>query len=169
MSKPKRRLRPNAATLYNRLDELMASTTEPLTAEKRRYHLTRIYQGLAELETSPSPGAEAWRLCADAVNMTETIIHMGLAEDATGLLPDAVHALGEAGARHVDQAQAIRLSGPGIQAVRAVLASYAELIGALPARTMIRAHRETCRRMQDILRGAGQAHDVVIDLKEVAL
>lgn len=157
-----RRLRAHAASPYAKLDELFASPTEPLSADRQRHQLTRFHQALAELETAEKPSAEAWRLVSDAVNLTETIIVQGYAEDASGLLPDAVRALAQAGARHVDKGQTIRLSGPGLQAVRAVIASYTELIAALPARTMVRVHRETQQRMAAILRGVKQPHDVLL-------
>ena len=56
----------------------------------------------------------------------------------------------------------IRLDGPGIQAVRAVLRDYAELIEVLSARTMVRCHRLTEKRIHDILQGRLRPHDVEI-------
>jgi hypothetical protein len=57
------------------------------------------------------------------------------------------------------------LDGSGIQAVRSVLADYSDLLEVLPARTMIKAHRETERRIHEILAGKKKPHDVeVMDL-----
>ena len=56
----------------------------------------------------------------------------------------------------------LRLSGPGMQAVRAVLEDYRDVIEALSARTMIRAHRLTEKRLHDILEGRRLPHDVEV-------
>jgi hypothetical protein len=46
--------------------------------------------------------------------------------------------------------------------VRTVLANYAELLDMLPARTMIRCHRLTEKRIHAILDGRKRPHDVEI-------
>jgi hypothetical protein len=58
--------------------------------------------------------------------------------------------------------QGMRLDGEGIVAVRSILRDYAELIDVLPARTMIRCHRLTEKRIQDMLDGKRRPHDVEI-------
>lgn len=144
------------------LDEMMASPTEPLAAEKRQYQLLRMYEGLRALEIAPEPSTEDWRVVSDAVNLMETLIlEMKICEDASGLLMDAITAMAKAGQRNL-AGGAIRLDGPGIQAVRAVLRDYAELIEVLPARTMVRCHRLTEKRILNILQGKLRPHDVEI-------
>jgi len=156
-TKPKRR-RPQQP----RVDEMMASPTEPLTQEKRQYQLLRMYEGLRALEIAPEPCTEDWRVVSDAVNLMETLIlEMKICEDASGLLMDAITAMAKAGQRNL-AGGAIRLDGPGIQAVRAVLRDYAELIEVLPARTMVRCHRLTEKRILNILQGKLRPHDVEI-------
>jgi hypothetical protein len=148
--------------VYTIMDEMMASPTEPLTPEKRQYQLLRMYEGLHALETAPEPKTEDWRLVSDAVNLMETLIlEMKICEDTTGLLMDAVTAMAKAGQRNL-AGGAIRLDGPGMQAVRAVLRDYAEVIEVLPARTMVRCHRLTEKRIHDILEGRKRPHDVEI-------
>jgi hypothetical protein len=163
MTHPKRR-RPAAHT-YTLLDELQASPTAPAPERWRTHQLTRMWGGLAALETAPAPTTDDWRVCSDAVNLLETlVVDMRVAQDASGLLMDAIAALARAGQRH-RQGQAIRLDAPGIQAVRAVLEDYAELLHQLPHRTMVRAHRLTERRIAAILAGRRRPHDVeVMDL-----
>lgn len=144
------------------LDEMMASPTEPLAAEKRQYQLLRMYEGLRALEIAPEPSTEDWRVVSDAVNLMETLIlEMKICEDTSGLLMDAITAMAKAGQRNL-AGGAIRLDGPGIQAVRAVLRDYAELIEVLPARTMVRCHRLTEKRILNILQGKLRPHDVEI-------
>ncbi|UOF82821.1 hypothetical protein [Caudoviricetes sp.] len=157
----KRQIR-RAQKVYSMMDELMASPTEPLPAEKRQYQLLRMYEGLRALEIAPEPSTEDWRVVSDAVNLMETLIlEMKICEDTSGLLMDAITAMAKAGQRNL-AGGAIRLDGPGIQAVRAVLRDYAELIEVLPARTMVRCHRLTEKRILNILQGKLRPHDVEI-------
>lgn len=158
----KKKRHPHLVKQYTMLDEMMASPMEPLATEKRQHQLLRMYQGLASLETSPEPSTEDWRLCSDAVNLMETLVlEMKVCEDTTGLLMDAITALAKAGQRHMAGGP-IRLDGAGIQAVRAVLSDYADVLEVLPARTMVRCHRLTEKRIHDILQGRLRPHDVEI-------
>jgi hypothetical protein len=157
--------RPVYVYTYTLTDALMAHPTNPLPEAQRVHQLTRMWQGLAAIETATEPTKDDWRVCSDAVNLMETLVHtMRVCTDASGLLSDAVTALAMAGKRHRAGGQ-IRLDGVGIQAVRAVLEDYAQLLDVLPHRTVINCHRLTERRMHQILAGKPQPHDVeVIDL-----
>lgn len=146
---------------YSLVDELMASPADPLPSEKRTHQLARMWQGLASIERDAEPTKADWKLCSDAVNMVEALVELGVCDDSSGLLDDAAVALGAAGQRSLD-GKPIRLDGPGIQAVRAVLQDYAELIAVLPARVMIRAHRRAERRTIEILMGKSKQNDVRI-------
>jgi len=159
---------------YTLMDVMMASPTEILPTRHRQHQLTRMYQGLDSMETSASPSTEDWRLVSDAVNLMETLIVNGpwpdsqgdLVEigDGEGLLQDAITALAMTGKRHKAGGN-IRLDGAGIQACRSILADYSSLLEVLPARTMIKVHRETEKRIYQILTGKKQPHDVeVMDL-----
>lgn len=159
--KKKRKL-PQYECAYTVMDELLASPTAPLQAEKRTYQLTRMYQGLHEIEQGKNPTPEDWRLVSNAVNLLETLVRdMKVCEDNSGLLHDAVAALAKAGKRH-KCGGALRLDGEGIAAVRAVLDDYAALLDVLPARTMIRCHRLTERRIIDLIKGKTRLEDVVV-------
>jgi mRNA-degrading endonuclease YafQ of YafQ-DinJ toxin-antitoxin module len=148
---------------YTIMDELLASPTEPLPSAYRTHQLTRMYEGLHSLETAGEPSTEDWRVVSDAVNMLETlVVEMKVCDDDSGLLMDAVRALGVAGQRHKREGKPIRLDGPGIQAVRSILANYTELLEVLPARTMYRCHRLTEKRIHAILDGRTRPHDVEI-------
>lgn len=121
-----------------------------------------MHLALRALERDTQPTPNDWRIVSDAINLMETMVTMGHVQDTGGLLADAVAAMAVAGARHVDEGKPIRLSGEGMQAVRAVLEDYAEVLRALPERVLIECHRLTERRIQDMLDGRGQAHDVTI-------
>lgn len=150
------KLRLPAVETYTAADERRASDSEPLPAEHRRHQLTRMWQALASIERAPAPSTEDWRLCADAVNMLETLVTpapegCGALQDPGGLLADAVAALAQAGQRHQAIGAPIRLNAAGIHAVRAILEDYAGAIDQLPARTMIQAHRLTEARIRALL------------------
>lgn len=159
-----KRRRPAQPRTYTLLDELAASPTDPMPADRRLHQLTRMWQGLAALETAPEPTRDDWRVVSDAVNLLETLVEMQVLEDGQGLLQDAVASMAAAGKRAIRGAT-IRLDGQGIRAVRAVLEDYAAAIEILPARVMVRAHRKTEARIREISSGRRRPHDVeVVDL-----
>ena len=172
----KKRRQPKTVHVYRYsiMDVMFASPSEPLGEELRRHQLTRMHQGLEAMEKSPEPTTDDWRVVSDAVNIMETLVTQGFWKDCSGdiveindnagLLNDAVTALAMAGKRHKAGGN-IRMDGAGIQAVRAVLEDYGDLLEVLPARTMIQAHRDTEKRIHAILAGKKRPHDVeVMDL-----
>ena len=156
-----RKKKPTYVYTYTLADELFASPTEPLPADFRRHQLSRMYGGLSALERAPNPTPDDWRVVSDSVNLMETLVEMQVVEDASGLLSDAVRALALAGQRH-HATGTIRLDAPGIAAVRAVLEDYAAVLDQLPARTMVRCHRLTERRIHQIAQGRLRPGDVTI-------
>lgn len=157
-----KRKRPNLPrTQYTMVHELMASPTEPLSAERQALQLQLMSGGLKEMVSGQSPSPNNWRAVADAINIMESLLELGYVEDADGLLKDAVAAMKAAAHRYRDGG-APRLDGPGIQAVRAVLEDYEAVMAVLPARTMIKAHRHTERRNINILQGRGNPGDVAV-------
>jgi hypothetical protein len=180
----RRKRKPAHAYMYSFIDELMASTTEPLSAENRAWQLGRMRDALQTIESGEQPTPDDWRLCCDAVNMLETLTTAGgtlpdengalcdgwwlgcdgepvRVTDASGMLQDAITALATAAGRK-SRHGSIRLDGPGIKTMRAVLDDYADLLAALPARTTIRAHRQTERRVHEISSGKKRPHDVEV-------
>ena len=160
-------------THYTIMDEMMASPSEPISAEDRRHQLTRMYNGLVAMETAPAPTTNDWRVVSDTVNLMETLTvtnngwWLGCdgepvqVKDASGLLMDAVTALAMAGRRNL-AGGAIRLDGAGILAVRAILEDYADLLDVLPARVMIRCHRLTEKRLHELMAGKRKPHDIEV-------
>ncbi|MFM9880675.1 MAG: hypothetical protein ACKVOO_09745, partial [Burkholderiaceae bacterium] len=123
--KPSRRPAHHPQRTYTLMHELMAQPVHPMPEAKRLHQLTVMWQGLRAIETEAAPTRNDWRVVSDAVNLLETLVGMGEAQDASGLLQDAVAALAEAARRHLHAGQPLRLSGQGIQTVRAVLEDYA--------------------------------------------
>lgn len=138
---------------------MAASPTQPISDASRLHILTQMWSGLAAIERGDAPTKDDWSILSDCVNMLETLIEMGVCEDTSGLLQDAITGLAKAGTRNLAGA-AIRLDAAGIQAVRAVLESYAEIIAVVPYRTLVRCHRKTEKRIREILRGKKRPADV---------
>lgn len=72
-SKPRQVIRRT----YSLIDEIAASPCEPLSADRRRHQLSRMWQGLRALETAPAPMIADWRICSDALNLMETLLRGG--------------------------------------------------------------------------------------------
>ena len=156
-----KRQRMHVVTTYGLLDTLFASPDKPMPEQRRTFQLSRMYQGLHALETAPAPTPDDWRVVSDAVNLMETLVRdMKLCEDTSGLLEDAVAALALAGARHLEDGVPIRLNGPGIQAVRAVLADYSSVLETLSERAMTECLRLTEQRVMAIFADRAKKHDV---------
>lgn len=160
-------------TYYTMVDELLASDSQPMPQRNRTHQLRRMADALHELMHAPQPGTNAWRVVSDAVNLLETLVQHGEApiKDATGntiashwrdcdgdaievrdhsgLLADAIAAMTAAGQRYTN-GHPLRLDGPGIAAVRAVLEDYEAALNTLPHRTMVRCHRATEKRVKAI-------------------
>lgn len=148
-------------TTYTMLDAMMASPIEPLPIEKRMYQLEIMWQAMENIEKAPSPTVRDWEAVADAINMMEALRDIGAVEDPDHALEDAINAMGKAGYRSLSGAN-IRLNGQDISLMRGILEDYCEALNALPARTVISAHRYAEKRIQSILKGKKRKHDVVV-------
>ena len=147
---------------YTVMDMLLASTTEPMPEKNRIHQLSRMYEGLQALEQDANPSYDDWTVVSDALNLMETLIEMGWATDPDGLIEESVQALAIAGQRHVDKGVPIRLNGEGIQVIRGLLEDYSTALTELSHRTMLSCHRKTEKRVQDILAGRVETHDVQV-------
>jgi len=150
------------ATSYSLLDVMMADDTNPMPPKRYTMQLTKMWDALAAIETAPQPTVNHWELCSDAVNLMESLLVMGKFADNDNVVPQAVRAMAEAGKRTNHTGATIRLSGPGINAVRIVLETYVTALRELPERTIIQAHRKTEHRIREIRRGKRLAHDVEV-------
>jgi hypothetical protein len=180
--KGQQRKAPAYSYTYTIMDELMASTTQPMPVAKQLYQIDRMRQALQNIETAPAPTPTDWRICSDAVNLMETLLTHGdvlqdgkpipgcwldcdgepvQLSDHQGLLADAIEAMAMAGRRKFSHGT-IRLDGRGLVAVRGLIDDYASLLAHLPERTAKQVHRLTERRVQDILRGKSKPHDIEI-------
>lgn len=148
---------------FSLVAELMASPTQPLSLAVRTEQLTKMWQALRALEIEATPTKEDWRVLADTVNLMETLLEMGEVNDSGNLLKTATTAMVMACRRTV-KGYAIRLDAAGMMAIRSVLEDYAAVIEQLPARTMVRCHRLTERRIRATQSGRRVPGVEVVDL-----
>ena len=145
--KPNRR----ASTHYGPWHVMLASPDKPMQPSRYRHQLTRMHLAMASITSGENPTDEDWRLIADAINLVETLVLQGVAQDESGLLHDAITAMAEAYRADQDSAR-MRLTGPGLAAISAVLADWGVCLEQLPERTVIEAHIATDRRIAEKLR-----------------
>ena len=145
---------------YSHMDLLLADPVKPIDEHKRKAQLELINACLRSIEQNPNPTLEQWEIISDVVNFMETLREMGEIEDPDDLIGDAVAALAKAGNRHITQNVPIRFDGKDFTTIRGVIEDY-EMVGDhLSARIMIKAHRLTEKRVNDILSGKTKLEDV---------
>lgn len=147
--------------VYSLMDEMMASPTAPLSVARQEYQLLRMFRGLQAIQSGEKPSNDDWSVCCDAANLMETLVVQGVVADPAGLTADSIAALEAAGKRQATSG-AIRLDGAGIQAMHAILIDYTTVLESVPARTIIRCHRATEKRLHEIHAGKRQPHDVFV-------
>lgn len=131
---------------------MLTSPDKPMQPSRYRHQLTRMHLAMASITSGESPTDEDWRLIADAVNLVETLVLQGVAQDESGLLHDAITAMAEAFDRAGQDSARMRLTDPGLAAIRAVLTDWGACLEQLPERTVIEAHIATDRRIAEKLR-----------------
>ena len=141
-----------ASTHYGPWHVMLASPEKPMQPSRYRHQLTRMHLAMASITSGESPTDEDWRLIADAINLVETLVLQGVAQDESGLLHDAITAMAEAFYRADQDSARMRLTGPGLSSIRAVLADWGTCLEQLPERTVIEAHIATDRRIAEKLR-----------------
>jgi hypothetical protein len=157
----KKRRHSHHEPIYTLLDAMTASTTEPLADTQHTLRLEAMRLSLIELERGEHPERMHWMHLCDSANLLEALESMGVIEDEGNQIEAAVLALAEA-ARRARAGAPIRLSGPGMQAVRGMLEDFTELVAEIPARTMITAYRQVHRRVREIHQGKRRAGDVEV-------
>lgn len=137
--------------LHTQWDVLTASPTQPMAPARYRDQLTKMHLALDAVTRSESPERSDWQALTDAVNLVQTLVLQGHAQDADGLLQDAVDSMGKAWQRFDETVQPMQLDGIGIAAIRAILADWHTCLQELPERAIIGAYIETERRIRAML------------------
>ena len=141
---------------YTKAEELLASASKPLHLRKRG----PLVQALAE----GSPSVEQWRVLADAANIAETMLTMGLFDDPDALFTDAVNAVADLGRKH-GHGQAMELDAEQQLHLNDFADAYEQMLAQASERSYIQAHRATERRLRELLmNGIGEGdHEFIVN------
>ena len=97
-------MKPSYRPTYSLLDVLSASPSQPMPVTSREYQLALMHAALDAITRGEQPTKDDWRVLCDAVNMVDTLVAKGVAEDKDGLLQDATMALATAAKRSLSGA-----------------------------------------------------------------
>ena len=148
---------------YSLLDQMFASADTPMPAANQRYTMMGYIEALAAIKTDAAPTEDHWRVLSDAVNLCESLVELGEANDDDRLIADAVAAMAGAAGRCLAGGN-LRFDGPGVKSMTYLIEDLGEAVATLPHRTMILAHRHAEKRMREIIAGKRKPGDVVVCL-----
>lgn len=160
MSSNRKRVPRESQETYTLLEEMAASTVHPLPQASRTFHLRGMRASLDAMRADAKPMRAHWQVLADMVNILETLVEMGELDDAGGWIAESTNELAVSAKRHAGEGKPLRLTGPGLVAVGNAFDGFELAINSLPARTMVRAHRRTEKRIADMRAGRSRKHDV---------
>lgn len=143
-----------ASDMFTLAEVLVASPVDPMPAWDREKRKADADTHLIQLALADKPSILDWRVVAMCGNVVQVLLQQGAVQDEDGLLEEALQALREAATRTVQAGANIRLSGPGLSAVRSLVGQWGKLLDVLPHRTVLQAFREVHRRL--VLMDAGQ-------------
>lgn len=130
------------------------SLMRPMSDENVRGIMLSARTALADIERGRDPGPAEWRDLADALNVCETLVNMGkVAADPVliGAMKDTAASMRD-GARRYDEGKGLRLSGPGLVALRMILDVYEQCLQLLTEHEIATAVEETQRIIREIQR-----------------
>ena len=123
------------------------SLLRPADPQRAGQVLLRFLTALDAIAAGQHPGEAEWRDLSDAVNTVETLAIHQRKLDAVEVMPlvrDASSAMVAASERF-REGLGMRLDGPGLQAMRAVVDVYRQCLEGLTEREMAQAQAETQR------------------------
>ena len=134
---------------YTEADALVASEFKPLHIRKRGPMVERV-QKAAHKVAYETPQIEDWRELADAVNLAETLLDMRVFDDPDGLFTDMVAAICQLSRNH-GEGKPMRLNAVQLSHLLEFADCFAQMLQQTPARTYIRAHLATEKRLRKLL------------------
>lgn len=147
---------------YTLAEELSASEVRPLH-QRKLAPITAACAAAVQAVAAGAAGAEHWRVLADAANLAETLLDMRVFEDPEQLYRDGVAAVVTLARQHGND-EPLRLRPEQLEHLEDFGDAYVQMLQQTPARTYIRAHRATERRLRELLvHGPGQdTHEFII-------
>lgn len=163
-------LQPAAARAYLQLrygythaEELSASEVRPLHQRKLALIAAACTAAVQAVATGAATEGH-WRVLADAANLTETLLDMGEFDDPDHLFRDGVAAVVTLSRLHGDGAP-MCLRPEQLEHLQDFCDAYVQMLQQTPARTYIRAHRATERRVRELLLssyGRSETHEFIV-------
>ena len=141
------------------------SLLRPAPKPQRDVVMARFLTALDAMARGDHPGEAEWRDLSDAINTVETLaLHIDppklVAAEVMPLVNDAIAAMVGA-AKRFKAGQRMGVDGPGLQALREVVAVYDKCLHHLTEHEMALAQQETERRIHAILRSREPSAEVV--------
>lgn len=138
----------NHREMFTLAEVMIASPVNPMPrADAQQRHAATLHH-LEQLATAPAPTALDWRTVAMAGNVLEVLLAQGITQDPEGLLYQAFEAL-RAAAHRTHAGGHIRLTGPGLVAVRAMVRDWGDILEQCPHRTLLQAFRRVYSDIQN--------------------
>lgn len=148
---------------YSLAQELTASASKPLH-QRKRSPLVQAVNDAVQAVGYGNPVVEQWRTLADAANIAETMLTLGLFDDPDALFSDAVAAVVVLGRAH-GQGEPMRLNAAQLMHLTEFAEAYEQLLALASERNYIHAHRATERRLRELLlNGTGEGdHEFIVN------
>lgn len=131
----------------------------PTSDEQASRLALRAYAALDMMTSSKLGGdAESWKDIADVVNVTETMAaKCGMLTKKALVYTAAANTAMTAAQQRYKAGKSLRLDGPGIEAVRAVISIYEQSLKLLKERQVEDAFVTTQREVQRLIRAGAEA------------
>ena len=138
------------------------SMLRPVSKERLAPVMLGFLTAIEAMRTGDHPGVDEWRSLSDAVNTVETLSIHQKKVDPAEVMPtvNAAIAAMVMASRRFKAGQGMRLDGPGLEALRDVIALYEQCATLFTEREMAMAQAETQRRVNELLRKRGHHPEV---------
>jgi hypothetical protein len=133
---------------FTLLDELRASPDHPMPERDAARRVAEVRKNLDALAHGTQPDKVNWRLVALAGNILEVMRELDMINDPDDLLADSFGVLRSVAEYATQHGVPPRLVGAEIAIVDGMVQAFADALAGLPHRTVIRAMRETDKRMR---------------------
>jgi hypothetical protein len=135
----------------------------PANAQEKAAVMLNFLTALEAMARGDHPGENEWRSLSDAINTVEVLcltMHKLIPCEVMPTVNAAIAAMVEAANRY-KAGQRMGVSGPGLQALRDVVAIYGQCVDELTSHEMAEAQRLTQKRVHEILRAKKPNHEVI--------
>lgn len=132
------------------------STLRMATPDEQLRVMLRFNSALDSLANSRAPGRDEWADLSDAINTVETMADLGnlKRDEVMPTVTAAIAAMVQA-ANRFKAGNRMGVDGPGLQALRDVVAMYQQAVDGLPYGELVKAQAVTAARIFSLQRRPG--------------